>query len=99
MPSQAHVELGYQFKGTSLRVLGCGFADDIGLVTSRAAYLQQLLDGTDRWLAWAGMKAKPVKCRAFGYCRKRDNNGLQRFSAVDPCVSISGVAIPPITEA
>lgn len=94
-----HAKLAYKFKESAeLRVGGSGFADDIGLVTRLKRELQLLLDVTDRWLDWAGMKAKPVKCRAICFTRPYVDGGQLPFAARDPGVTISGVPIPPITD-
>jgi len=86
-----HLAMSYRFKQSSLKLLCEGFADDISLFTRHAKDLQYLLNGTDRFLRWARMKAKPTKCKVIAYRR-----APQHVECYDPDVSISGVRIPMI---
>ena len=87
-----HKHMGYKFQKSSLSILGTAFADDISLFVRRIQYLQQLLDGTDRFLRWARMKAKPAKCKAIAY-----KKGETRVECYNPFVRISGVEVPMVT--
>lgn len=90
---EAHKQLAYTYFKASLRILGTGFADDVSLFCCRVAHAQYLLNGTDRFLAWARMRANANKCKALAV-----RKGQTRVEVYDPVVTISGSAIPMITE-
>ena len=59
---KTRTDLGYSLYKSSHTVNVLQYADDTCLVANCPAACQHLLNMTEKWLEWAGMKAKPSKC-------------------------------------
>ena len=55
-------DLGYTLSNTNHKVSVLQYADDTCICAHSPDVAQQLLDMTNNWLIWAGMRAKPSKC-------------------------------------
>ena len=54
--------LGYSLSSTNQQCNFLQYADDTSLLANGPAACQALLDCTERWLDWSGMKPKVPKC-------------------------------------
>ena len=81
--------LGYSLSSTSQRCNLLQYADDTSLLANGPAACQALLDCTERWLEWSGMKPKVPKCCSLA---------VQASSGrvYDPQLSLCGQTIPHI---
>ena len=80
-------ELGYTLSGTKYQINLLQYADDSCIVGDSPASVQHLLHTTDRWLTWAGMRAKPSKC--FSLAIVTSSSKL-----IHPHLTITGDDIP-----
>ena len=60
--SQSHQQLGYSLTRSNHRCNLLQYADDTSLLAHGPAACQALLECTEQWLHWAGMKPKVSKC-------------------------------------
>ncbi len=79
--------LGYTYSQSNRTVILLQYADDTCLIGDGPANCQQLLQMTEKWLQWTGMKAKVPKCHSLG---------IQASSGrpFDPHLSLGGKTIP-----
>ena len=80
-------ELGYTLLGTKYQINLLQYADDSCIVGDSPASVQHLLHTTDRWLTWAGMRAKPSKC--FSLAIVTSSSKL-----IHPHLTIAGEDVP-----
>ena len=59
------IDLGYCLRNSCHQKNVLQYADDICLIAISAASCQHLSNITDRWLEWAGMRAKVQKCHSL----------------------------------
>ena len=65
--TQSHHHLGYSLSSANQSCNLLQFADDTSLLGKGPAACQALLDSTEQWLDWSGMKPKVPKCAASQY--------------------------------
>ncbi len=80
-------ELGYKISNTRYSIDILQYADDTCLVGNSPAACQQLLNTTEQWLKWSGMKAKIPKCSATSF---QGSTG----HSINPQLTLSGQNIP-----
>ncbi len=80
-------ELGYKISNTRYSINILQYADDTCLVGNSPAACQQLLNTTEQWLNWSGMKAKIPKCSATSF---QGSTG----HSINPQLTLSGQNIP-----
>ena len=79
--------LGYSLSSTTQQCNHLQYADDTSLLAKGPAACQVLLDCTERWLDWSGMKPKVPKC-----CSMAVQASTGRV--YDPQLSLCGQTIP-----
>ena len=79
--------LGYSLSSTTQQCNHLQYADDTSLLANGPAACQALLDCTERWLDWSGMKPKVPKC-----CSMAVQASTGRV--YDPQLSLCGQTIP-----
>ena len=83
---KCHTELGYTLT-PGHRTSLLQYADDTCITANGPSSCQSLLDTTDKWLQWSGMRAKVSKCHSLAI---KSSSGKM----VDPQLEISGETIP-----
>ena len=86
-----YYHLGYCFSGSSHTIPLLQYADDSCLVSNSLDNCQVLCLATDKWLAWANMKAKVPKCKVLEIRRGK----MQQ----DPQLYLSRSSVPAIEGA
>ena len=82
-----HRDLGYTLTQSPHTCNHLQYADDTCLIGDGPASCQALLTKTERWLEWAGMKAKVSKCASVAF---RASSG----QGYDPALKLQGEVIP-----
>ena len=85
--SQSHQQLGYSLTKSIHWCNLLQYADDTSLLAHGPAACQALLECTERWLHWSGMKPKVPKCCSLAV---EASSG----KAYDPQLSLCGERIP-----
>ena len=86
-----HKSMGYTFTKSSHTCNHLQYADDTCLIGDGPASCQALLEMTERWLQWAGLKAKIPKCASLAF---QASTG----KGYDPSLTLQGDTIPFIGE-
>ena len=86
LPLQQRRDLGYTLSGCDCPNNSLQYADDACIVSDGTTACQCLLDMTDAWLQWSGMKAKVPKCYCLAVCGSSGR-------LYDPAFRTSGQAI------
>ena len=82
-------QLGYSFSNSPRSLTTLQYADDTCLVADGPSSCQKLLQQVDRWLDWAGMRAKVPKCHSLAI---HATSG----KPYDPKLTLQGAAVPSI---
>ena len=86
-----HKNMGYTFTKSLHTCNHLQYADDTCLIGDGPASCQALLEKTQQWLQWAGLKAKIPKCASLAF---QASTG----KGYDPSLTLQGDTIPFIGE-
>ena len=89
--TRKHSALGYKLSTTSCRSNLLQYADDTSLLADGPSSCQILLDTTEAWLSWSGMKANVPKCLCLAV---QASTG----KPYDPKLLLNGESIPFISD-